>query len=292
MTAPDETGVTTKGPRRRPAISAVLNTLNEERRIGYALRSVVEWVDEIVVVDMESDDRTAELARQFGARVFTHERTGIAEPARGFAIQQATGDWVLVLDADELVPPRLARELRRIADHEICDAVSIPWLNYLLGGPLMHTGWGPDQDRHVRFFRSGSLRTTSGVHTFGDFQPDTRIYRLPYREGLAIVHFNYLDVAHFLEKLNRYTDFEVDGVASTTRGRPCAAAVAATREFTRRYIKDGGWLDGWRGFYLSCLMAMYRIVAVAKVRERAEVGERQDVEARYRAEAERWLSVD
>ena len=90
---------------RRATISAVLNTLDEERRIAFALRSVRPWVDEIVVVDMASSDRTVEIARSFGAHVASHARTGFVEPARAFACAQAAGDWILVLDADELVPP-------------------------------------------------------------------------------------------------------------------------------------------------------------------------------------------
>jgi glycosyltransferase involved in cell wall biosynthesis len=82
----------------------VINTLNEERRLPYALRSVQDWVDEIVVVDMHSDDKTVEIAEAFGARIFTHERVGYADPARAFAFARATGDWILILDADELVP--------------------------------------------------------------------------------------------------------------------------------------------------------------------------------------------
>ena len=85
-------------------ISVVINTLNEERRLPYALRSVQDWVDEIVVVDTHSDDKTVEIAEEFGARIFTHERVGYADPARAFAFARATGDWILILDADELVP--------------------------------------------------------------------------------------------------------------------------------------------------------------------------------------------
>jgi glycosyltransferase involved in cell wall biosynthesis len=87
---------------RRPRISAVFNTFNEEKRLRFALRSVKPWVDEIVVVDMHSSDATRTIAENFGAKVFLHEPLGYADPARAFAVAQATGDWILMLDADRL----------------------------------------------------------------------------------------------------------------------------------------------------------------------------------------------
>jgi glycosyltransferase involved in cell wall biosynthesis len=78
--------------RRRATISVVINTLNEEHRLPFALRSVRDWVDQIVVVDMHSDDGTVAVARDFGAQVFMHERLAYADPAREFALAQATGD--------------------------------------------------------------------------------------------------------------------------------------------------------------------------------------------------------
>jgi glycosyltransferase involved in cell wall biosynthesis len=280
------------GEASRPRISAVLNTLDEERRLPFALRSVQGWVDEIIVVDMHSSDATRAIAESFGAKVFLHERLGYADPARSFAMEQATGDWILLLDADELVPLPLSERLLEIASGTEADVVVIPWLNYLLGATLWHTGWGPTQDRHERFFRRGSVVTRPDIHSFLEVQPGARVLRLPYVEDLAIVHFNYVDVRHFLEKLNRYTDIE----AARVKGDPKAGSaprawLRALREFGRRYVRLQGYKDGWRGFYLSALMATYRLVTAAKVREWQVNGDRQAVEAAYEAEAEKVLAA-
>jgi glycosyltransferase involved in cell wall biosynthesis len=276
----------------RPRISAVLNTLNEEKRLPFALRSVHGWVDEIVVVDMHSTDATREIAEGFGATVFLHERLGYADPARRFALEQATGDWILLLDADEMVPLPLSERLREIALLDETDVVVIPWLNHLLGAALWHTGWGPAQDHHERFFRKGSVAARPTVHGFLEIQPGARVMELPYSEGLAVVHFNYLDVRHFVKKLNQYTDIE----AERMQGDPGAgsiprACVRGLREFIRRYFRLRGYKDGWRGFYLSALMATYRLVVAAKARERRVNGDRQAVEAAYAAEAEKVLAA-
>ena len=154
-----------------PYISVVINTLNEERNLPYVLRSVRSWVDEIIVVDMHSEDRTVEIAREYKARVILFERMSCCEPARGFAVAQATGDWVLILDADEMVPKPLSQKLMHIASEDTADVVSIPWLNHLLGGTIGHMGWGPHQDRHPRFFKkhmievlNPSYKGSAGTH--------------------------------------------------------------------------------------------------------------------------------
>ena len=95
-------------------ISVVINTLNEAQSLSYALSSVRQWADEIIVVDMYSTDRTVEIARQFGAKVFLHTGPGFNYAPREYAVGQASSPWVFVLDADEMVPVSLSRTLRRI----------------------------------------------------------------------------------------------------------------------------------------------------------------------------------
>jgi glycosyltransferase involved in cell wall biosynthesis len=254
--------------RLAPKISVVVNTLNAERWLDYALRSVRTWTDEIVVVDMHSTDRTREIAEAHGARVLLHEPVGYVEPARKFAIDQSTGDWILVLDADELVPEPLSRQLRAIAASGTADAVSIPRLNYILGAPILHTGWGPDQDRHIRFLRRGCVQLPSRIHGAIQATPSSRLHRLPAQPGGALVHFNLGNMSDVASRIDRYTTIE----AAESRGRGETAQegrvlVRGIAEFFNRYVRLGGWRDGWRGLHLSTWMAMYRVVTDAKLRE-------------------------
>lgn len=276
---------------RQRHVSVVVNTLNEEARLSYALRSVRPWVDEIVVVDMRSDDRTVEIARQFGAVVFDHARVGYADPARSYGIERSTGDWILVLDADEVVPEPLSRALLDIAESDRVDAVSIGWRNHLLGAPLLHSGWGPEQDRHIRFFRRGAVAARADIHDYLAISEGARVLRLPASDPLCITHFNYVDLSQFLEKLNRYTTIEATAAFDRDdRGGRGRAIARASREVVGRFARRGGFRDGWRGFYLSLLMGVYRLVAVAKLDELRRNGSRQEIEARYRSEAERLLA--
>ena len=94
-------------------ISVFIITLNEAKNIRSCLESI-RWADEIVVVDMKSDDATSAIAKEYTEKVFSFERTGYCEPARQYAYEQTTGEWILNLDADELMTAPLRDELRRI----------------------------------------------------------------------------------------------------------------------------------------------------------------------------------
>jgi glycosyltransferase involved in cell wall biosynthesis len=244
-----------------------------------------------VVVDMHSDDATRDIAARFGARVFLHDRVGYADPARAFAMDQAVGDWILLLDADELVPAPLSQRLRQVAESDEFDVVIIPRLNYLLGSPIWHTGWGPTQDHHQRFFRRGAVAARPVIHDFLQIQPGSRVLRIAYEEGLALVHFNYVGVSSFVDRLNRYTDIEASRLLAEGRVPGSVRAITGSvREVARRYFRRGGFKDGWRGLYLSVLMGAYRFVAAAKARELVSIGTADSVVETYDREAERWLA--
>lgn len=274
-------------------ISAVINTLNEEQNLPYALRSVKSWTYEIIVVDMHSEDRTVEIAEKHGARVYFHSRLSYADPARAYAIGKALGDWILILDADEIIPAKLSRRLVTLSSSgsgAAFDAVRIPFVNYLLGAPLQHTGWGPRQDTHIRFFKRGYVNATGKIHNYLEPISTARVLDLSDEVDCGIVHFNYCDVFHFLEKLNRYTTIEARfAIDQGKLVSKCSTLLRSAREFGSRYIKARGYRDGWRGFYLSAFMAFYRFVIGAKTEELRRNGTREHILYMYQSEAENLL---
>jgi (heptosyl)LPS beta-1,4-glucosyltransferase len=273
-----------------PRISAVINTLNEELNLPYALRSLRPWVDEIVVVDMHSEDRTVEIAREFGAKVYLHPRTGFVEPARAFAVAQATGDWVIVLDADEMIPRALSDALIEIARDDRADVVRIPRLNYMLGGPMKYSRCGPTQDCPVRFFRPSFLALTEEIHRGARPTKNSRVLNLPYEPGHAIVHFANIDFSDIVQKINCYTTVEADQTP-TPEKRPSwlRAMQQATKTFFRYYISGKGYRDGWRGFCVSVANVLYSLLIYAKLAEVYANGPREAVRSSYRMEAERLI---
>lgn len=271
-------------------ISVVINTLNEEKNLPNALRSVHSWADEIIVVDMHSEDRTVEIAKEYGAKVFYHDRILEFDDARRFAIEQASNSWILLLDADELVPMQLSLKLREIADNDVADVVIIPWLNYLLGTQLMHTGWGPHQDKHERFFKKGMIAANANIHAFLTTSDGARVLALPYEPGQCVVHFNFMNIEQHIEKINRYTTIEAyQKFKRGTRASYSKMFYWAMREFVSRFIIHKGYCDGWRGFYLSLNLAFYRIAIFAKLTELEMVGDRAKVKDIYTSEAEAFL---
>jgi glycosyltransferase involved in cell wall biosynthesis len=271
-------------------ISAVLLTLNEERNIATALRSVASWVDEIVLVDMHSDDRTVTIAEQFGAKIFYHPRIGFQDPARPFAMDKASGEWIINLDADEIVSFELSRQLINIAHKDLADVCSIPRINYIGGKPMLHTGWDPNGDRQLRFFKKDALLFSPRVHVRPTPAPAKRLLNLTYPEHGALIHFNYLNAAHFLDKLNRYTNIEAEqaqerGKRSSLRSFVTAPGV----EFLKRYVLLSGFRDGWNGLYYSFLMVIYKMTVLAKMRELEEGLTVEGIRDRYQAIAEEEL---
>ncbi|HEX8422020.1 MAG TPA: glycosyltransferase family 2 protein, partial [Pyrinomonadaceae bacterium] len=178
-------------------VSVVVNTKNEEQSLDRCLRSVA-WADEIIVLDMNSDDETVAIARRHTDKVFSCPDFGYVEPARNLAISHATGDWVLVLDADEIVPPRLAANIRKIiAESEDYALVAIPRRNYIGDYAIRNSGWGADHQ--PRLFRQGRVRWTDAIHTWP--QIDGEVRYLNPDSGYYIKHYNYENLSDFVERL-------------------------------------------------------------------------------------------
>lgn len=259
-------------------ISAVINTLNEESNIAFCLETL-KWCDEIIVVDMQSEDRTVEIAANFTDKIYNFERVGYVEPARKFAVEQATGDWILLIDADELVPKQLADKLKAISDHDEADAVLMPFKNYLLGEWNKHTGWWPNH--HCRYFKKSVMDFSERIHSYQTLSPIVRQIKLPSEPGYAINHFAYKDVVQFLEKLNRYTTIEAAHLYDDkVKFSYFKLLKDGLKEFVDRFIRFRGYKDGTRGLFVSLMMTMYRLVSYMKLWEQYE-SEREKVSERY-----------
>jgi glycosyltransferase involved in cell wall biosynthesis len=118
--------------KQEPTVSACIVCRNEADKLGPCLESA-SWADEIVVLDLESVDGSAELAREHGAEVITHEPVPVVEAVRNLVADAASGEWILALDPDERVSPGLRDELLRLRHRTDVDVVAIPFMNYDLG---------------------------------------------------------------------------------------------------------------------------------------------------------------
>ncbi|GAB6072769.1 glycosyltransferase family 2 protein [Venenivibrio stagnispumantis] len=244
-------------------ISCVIHTYNSEKYLIECLESV-KWCDEIVIVDMYSTDKTLEIAKEYNCNVYMHENVGYADPARAFGLSKCSNDWILALDSDEIVMPKLKDELINIAKYDKYDVVKISRRNFFFGREILGAGWSYKDDIIPRFFKKGFMTYTNEVHNFTKISPNARIGYIVDKEK-SIIHFNYDSVSQFINKLNRYTDFEVNSTKYNYKGKPALKIIYHFfREVLGRFIYKKGYKDGWVGLYLSLAMAFYRASAIAK----------------------------
>lgn len=244
-------------------ISVVINTYNAERFLQQVLDTAKEF-DEIVVCDMESTDHTLEIARKNGCKIVTFEKKNYhsAEPARTFAIQSASSEWVLVVDADELIPSQLKDFLyNEIKQQECANGIYIPRKNYFCG-KFMHCHY---PDYLLRFFRKEGTTWPPYVHTFPIIKG--RLDKIPRsRQYLAFVHLADDGVKAITQKTNEYTENEIEKKKDKHYGLG-AFFYRPLFRFFKAYILKGGFRDGTAGFIRAMLEGYYQFIMLAKIWE-------------------------
>lgn len=244
-------------------ISAVVHTYNEEKNIARCLASL-NFVDEIVLIDMDSMDRTKAIAQEYKAKIFSHPYTGFVEPARNFGIGKANENWILIVDADEEIPKTLAHFLVAEVKQPKADFYRIPRQNIIFGRVLRHSGWWPDYQ--IRFFKKGWVSWTRKIHGI----PLTKGKGCdiePYHD-LSIIHYNYQTVGQFIDRLNRYTSVAAKEMfLNNEHFKISLLFEAPTKEFITRYFTHEGYKDGIHGLALSLLQSFSELVTYLKLWE-------------------------
>ena len=233
-------------------LSACIITLNEADRLAACLESL-SFCDEIVVVDSHSSDGTRELAEAHGARVIERDWPGFAAQKQ-FAVEAASHDWVLCIDADERVTPELARELKHLMDQGFSgEAVGydFPRLTRWEGEWIRGGTWYPD--RQLRLFdRRRGRWEGAQVHE------KVRLDGARGQLASDLLHESYRDLDDHLETIQKYTLLGAESL--TTSGRRAAVTDLWMRpliRFCRFYFMKRGFLLGWRGLSLALLSAHY-----------------------------------
>lgn len=239
-------------------LSVIIITLNEAAHIGDCLDSVA-FADEWIVVDSGSTDATCEIARSKGATVVQTDDWPGFGPQKNRALDLASGEWVLSIDADERVTPELAQAIQAVLEAPAHDAYEVARLSSFCGRWIRHSGWWPDPV--LRLFRRGAAR-------FSDALVHERV--LPQgstgRLDAHFLHYPYPDLESLLGKVNRYS---TDGAAMMhARGRRTGVAGIIGHSvwtFIRIYILRRGFLDGPEGFILAAVGAAGSFFRYAKL---------------------------
>ncbi|MCD4751211.1 MAG: glycosyltransferase family 2 protein [Thermoanaerobaculales bacterium] len=245
-------------------LSLCVITLNEEANLKRCLRSVKGLADEIVVVDSMSTDRTRDIAASAGARVVEQEFLGHVKQKQ-LALDLATGDWVLSLDADEWLDQDLRSSIAAALSEGAPEDVAGFELNrqvFYLGRWIHHSGWAPEWK--LRLVRRVRAKWT-GYDPHDRLEVEGRTARLDGR----LRHHPHDDLADHLSTINRYTDIIVSHWPQTSRFRMMLGLfVEPPLVFFQKYLLQGGFRDGIRGLIISVMTAFYFFLRHAKLWER------------------------
>lgn len=233
------------GTGARPHLSVAIIARDEEQRLGACLRSAA-FADEIIVADTGSQDGTARLAREHGARVVQVPFHGFGD-AKNRATEEASGEWVLSLDADERITDALRLELLAALENPgKTVAFSIPRISLFLEKPMRHGGWG--RDRVLRLFRRGKAR-------FSDDQVHERLLvdgpTAPLKSPM--LHDTTPTLGHYLTKMDRYSTLAARRIAKDPQRRVgvLPGLLHGLGNGLRKYFLLQGFRDGWRGCVLA-----------------------------------------
>lgn len=240
-------------------ISATIITYNEECNLPRAIESL-RCVDEIVVIDSGSSDRTVEMAEKLGARVVESPWPGYAKQ-KNLAAEQASYDWILSLDADESLSEALEGEIWQLKKNGAqADAYTMPRMAQYLGRWIRHSGWYPDLK--VRLYDRRK------AHWEGEFVHEA--VKVEGRVGHLesnLLHFTCSSLSEHLKTMDRYTTLAAEQLlANGEKVTWARLALEPPWTFFRTYVLKLGFMDGVEGLAIANMAALYNFVKYAKAR--------------------------
>ncbi len=261
-------------------LSVVVTAFNEERKIEECLQSVKDLADEIIVVDNCSTDNTAVIAKKYTAQVFSQRNDPLnIDLQKNFGFSKATGDWILSLDADERLTPKLIEEIKKALEFSSLLPVEkgnkkeisgywIPRKNIIFGKWIAHTGWYPDYQ--LRLFKKGKGEyKEQHVHEYIAIKGETVYLSEP------MIHLNYENILQFfLRTATIYAPNEAEALLLRKYTFHYLDAIRMPmKEFISRFFAREGYKDGLHGLVLSILMSWYHFMIFAYIWEKKKFKE-------------------
>lgn len=243
-------------------LSVTLAVFNEEKFLGKCLESVKDIADEIVIVDGTSTDKTREIAKKFGAKVIVRENPKNFHINKKLANEKAIGEWILQLDADEVVSPGLKEEiLKTINQNPLENGFWIPRINYFLGRFLRKGGAYPDYTMRLYRRGKGNLPAKS-VHEQAEIEGEVGYLKND------LLHFADETFGRYIARFNRYSDLEAQTVTGGWLANLFWKPLVDSRQgFLTIYFRHLGFLDGFPGFVWALFSALHFPIAFFKSKE-------------------------
>lgn len=250
-------------------ITLVINTLNEGKNIANCINSAKHIVDEIIVCDMHSEDNTVAIAKSLGAKIIFHDRRGFVEPARYFAISQASNEWVLVLDADEMMTEKLANELKKISMSDTYDIVLFLKLYNYFGKYLRYGGFFNykvplffKKEKYLEVYTKDEEKLHRNFENLKNVKNKICLSKEYY-----IVHDAYPSIEKYLKKT--LVDYSIiDSIGRFKSGEKVSFVkllITPLKEFIMRYIFLQGFRDGKIGFITCYLKSQYTFYVLLNI---------------------------
>lgn len=244
----------------KPGISAIVIAHNQSDMLKNCLSSIKNWVDEIIVLDLQSTEDLHSIATKVGAKYFTHKKVAIVEEVRQSSLKYASHEYVLFLDPDESIGPILAKDLRLKINEGHYDYFRIPRANYIFGKWVRHSRWWPDFQ--VRVFRQGKVSWGQTLHAEAEVEGLSHTYEMD--EQFAIHHDNYRDLDEFIAKNMRYAKTDaLERVKSQQDFSLLQAIKLSISELISRFFAGKGYQDGMHGLVLALLQSFYYFMVYA-----------------------------
>jgi len=241
-------------------VSVVIITRNEEDNIEDCLESV-KWAGEVIVIDSESTDSTSAICEQYDVDFHTEPWKGFSRQ-KNSAIEKATREWVLSLDADERITPALKREIGVVlSGPDRKDGYFIKRKNFFLGRWIKRCGWYPDYNLRL-FRRERGLFGVREVHESVDLDGSAGYLENPME------HHTYKSIEDFMGRLDRYSTLAARELLKENRTYGMHHIIfRPVYTFVNMYIMRSGFLEGYYGFILSVFYSFYTFSKYVKLRE-------------------------
>jgi glycosyltransferase involved in cell wall biosynthesis len=253
------------------SLTAVVLSYNSEKKIEKCLFSLIGWVDEIILVDGQSSDRTIEIAEKSGAKIYSHKFLGSFAQERNFGTERAKGEWILQLDSDEVVSEEFKNKCDTVLPKAKYAAFKFLRKNFFLGRPFKHGGWY-HWSQHL--FKNGLAFYEGRVHERMIVNGEVGLLEAD------IIHFPFDSIDEFIERQNRYTNLQAKDIVDTEANLTIRKirynlTIKPFKLFKKIYLNKKGYKEGILGFIFAVLFSWVHFLKWAKVWEIYESGRRQ-----------------
>lgn len=247
-------------------LSIVISAYNEEKVIQRCLSAITNLADEIIFIDNSSTDKTAQIAKKFTKKIFIVPNDPVMlNKNKNFGFSKASGEWILSLDADEVVTKELSQEIKKVITNKEINGYEISRKNIIFGKWIRHSIWWPDYN--LRLFRNHK-----GMFELKHVHEKLKVQGVVGQLENPMTHYNYQTVSQYIRKMdNTYTESEVANFMQSGKSINWHDAIRfPSQDFLKTFFLQSGYKDGLHGLVLSLLQAFYAFIVFAKVWERKE----------------------